>query len=143
MCQFFFNVFLQEAGNKGLNICSFLDSAWDSQRVDVLRWTGLTVQAAELLAHPTPPGAAPVDLVQIHLVHLLVRRVVRRPAEEGEGGENLLLLCSHGTRGLSMLPLLNFPHVIHQGFLSALTSSRSPGTTCGRCSPASTPSPAE
>lgn len=94
----FFNVFLQEAGNKGLNICSFLDSAWDSQRVDVLRWTGLTVQAAELLAHPTPPGAAPVDFVRIHLVHLLVRRVVRRPAEEGAGGENLLLLCSHGTR---------------------------------------------
>lgn len=82
MCQFFY-VFLQETGNKGLNICSFLDSAWASQRVDVLRWTGLTVQAAKLLAHPTPPGAAPVDFVRIHLVHLLVRRVVRRPAEEG------------------------------------------------------------
>lgn len=94
-CQFLF-CFLQEAANKGLNIRSFLDGAWQWQRVDVLVWTGLTVQAAELLAHPTPPGAAPVDFVRIHLVHLLVRRVVRRPAEKGRGGENLLLLCSHG-----------------------------------------------
>lgn len=61
-------------------------------RVDVQSGTGLTMQAAELLAHPTPPGAAPEDFVQIHLVHLLVRRVVRHPEEEGEGAENRLLL---------------------------------------------------
>lgn len=67
------------------------------QHVDVRRGTGLTMQAAELLAHPTPPGAAPEDFVQIHFVHLLVCRVVRHPEEEGEGGENLLLLWSHGT----------------------------------------------